>query len=218
MRDRILQDVFMSNKDEVKAEKIKRIEEIKNLLHGFCDEYLNENLESFCFHLVDNLSKKRIINIHKGKIEIWAASIIYVIARLNFLFDKSNDYYIRGDVIFNHFNAKKTTVSNKARDIEDKCNLSIGSESVCSREITEAFTFYETPEGFIIPLSMFNGNNIEVETANDEESEEIRKHLDQKKRDEELGQEIKKKRRDRVNKSKKEKEKKEKESKQLTLF
>ncbi len=208
----------MNKKKEMKAEKLKRIEEISRLLHGFCDEYLSEELESYAINLLDNLSRKRIINICNGKVEIWAASIIYVIARLNFLFDRSNDYYIRGDVIFNYFNAKKTTVSNKARDIEDKCNLSIGSESVCSREITEAFSFYETPEGFIVPLSMLNGKNIEIETANDEESEEIRKHLDQKKRDEELRQEIQKKRRDKVNKRIGQKRREEKESKQLTLF
>jgi hypothetical protein len=42
-----------------------------------------------------------------GKIEIWAASIIYTIARLNFLFDKANGVYITPDIICDFFNTKK---------------------------------------------------------------------------------------------------------------
>lgn len=66
--------------------------------------------------------------LKEAKKDIWAASIIYVIARLNFLFDKENDYYITSDTICNFFKTKKSTVGNKATEIQKICKLGLGAE------------------------------------------------------------------------------------------
>ena len=189
----------MSGKQLSKADKLKRVDDIKVLVQSFCDEYLSDELKSYAFELTDMISRKKLISLYKGKMEIWASSILYVIARLNFLFDHSNEYFIKGDVLFRFFDTKKTTVSNKAREIEDKCNLQIGSEGLCSSDISDAFTFYQTPEGLIIPKSMIEGNSFEIETMDDREFPGYEEYLEQIRRDEELRLEKKRARRTEIN-------------------
>ena len=50
---------------------MERISEIKEMVHNFCDQYLNEELESYAQNLVENLGRKRKLNILRGKKEIW---------------------------------------------------------------------------------------------------------------------------------------------------
>lgn len=148
--------------------------EIKDLLRSYCEKHLNDELLGYTFKLCDTLGRKKRIDLSRGRKEIWAASIIYAIARLNFLFDKESSNYITADTICNFFNTRKSTVGNKATQIEDVCNLTFGAEGYCSKHITDSLlTFYETPEGFIIPKSMIEGPEIVVEIAEGEDAEEL---------------------------------------------
>ncbi|MBU4477707.1 MAG: hypothetical protein KKH34_01220 [Candidatus Omnitrophica bacterium] len=74
----------MSNCSNSQIDKNKRLIEIKEILRGFCREYLNEELKNYITKLCDDLGRKRKINVLRGKKEVWAASIIYAISRLNF--------------------------------------------------------------------------------------------------------------------------------------
>ena len=147
--------------------------EIKEMIHSFSEKYLNKELDGYAIKLSEDLSRKRKLNITRGKKEIWAASIIYVIARLNFLFDKQNESHITADTICNFFNAKKSTVGNKASQIEKHCKLRLGEEGYCSKDITDSFTFFETPEGFILPQSMIRNREINIEFADSKEADEL---------------------------------------------
>ena len=42
-----------------------------------------------------------------GKLEIWAISVIYGLAQINLLFDKSFDPYLSADDMCNYFKTKK---------------------------------------------------------------------------------------------------------------
>ena len=86
-------------------DKKHRLAEIKELVASFCNQYLNEELTGYVMVLCDKLGRKRTLSITRGQPEIWAASIIYVIARLNFLFDQDNPYYLTADTIAEFFNA-----------------------------------------------------------------------------------------------------------------
>ena len=163
----------MSTDSNSGGDKKERAIEIKTMLNSFCEANLNEELEGYAIRLCDELSRKRKINILQGKKEIWAASIIYVISRLNFLFDKENENYITADIISDFFNANKSTIGNKATQIERVCNLTIGAEGYCSKEITDSFAFYQTPEGFILPKSMIGDREIIIEFVEGEEAEEL---------------------------------------------
>jgi len=133
-----------------KLEKTERLNEIKDLMLAFCEEHLDEELYGYAIELCDMLGRKRKISISRGKKEIWAASIIYVIARLNFLFDPENEFFLSADTICDFFGTKKSTVGNKATQIEKACNLGLGAEGLCSPEISDALTLFELPNGYCL--------------------------------------------------------------------
>jgi hypothetical protein len=160
---------------DIKHEKKNKSVNIKNLIHDFCVDNLNSELEEFCVKLCDTLERKKKINILRSTSEQWAASIVYVIARLNFLFDKKNECYITLENICDHFNTKKSTTANKATQIEQFCKLSIGTEGYCSEKIRDMFTFYKTESGFLISKSMIDNRIIGVEFEDEEEESGIKK-------------------------------------------
>jgi riboflavin synthase len=163
---------------DIKNEKDKKLAKVKNLIHDFCKDYLNPELEGYCFKLYSTLGRKRKINILRSASEQWAASIIYVIARLNFLFDQENEYHITADDLCGYFDTKKSTTGNKATQIEKLCNLSMGAEGYCSAEISDMFIYYETESGLIIPKYMLDKRITEVQRANEEDELEIRRRME----------------------------------------
>ncbi|MEE8430825.1 MAG: DUF6398 domain-containing protein [Candidatus Desulfatibia sp.] len=201
-----------------KSDKMEKINAIKKIIHSFCAKHLNEELESYALRLYDTIGRKRKFTIIRGKKEIWAASIIYVIARLNFLFDKENEYYITADAICDFFKTKKSTIGNKATQIETACKLGLGAEGYCSKHITDTFTFYQTPEGFIIPKSMLGDKELVVEFVDGEEAEELNRYIEEKHRIEEQKAQERKARRTEINRKIAEKKKKKKDDRQLSLF
>ncbi|MEE8432594.1 MAG: DUF6398 domain-containing protein [Candidatus Desulfatibia sp.] len=203
-----------------KAKKDERLKEIKELVVSFCVEHLNEELKSYVLRLCDTLNRKRKISIASGKKEIWAASIIYVIARLNFLFDSENELFLSADTICNFFGTKKSTVGSKATQIETACNFGIGAEGFCSPEISDAMTLVELPNGFVIPKSMLPKPRIVVEFAEEQEEAEFQKYMAEQQRLKERKAAEKKARRTEINrKIAEDKTKKKKEQdKQISLF
>lgn len=97
-----------------KYEKNNKMIKIKTHIRNFCEKKLNSELEGYCYKLCETLGRKRKTNLLRSTSEQWAASIVYVIARLNFLFDSDNEYYITADDICAFFNTKKSTTGNKA--------------------------------------------------------------------------------------------------------
>jgi len=207
----------MNKFSKEKDDKAERVDQIKEMIHSFCEEHLTQELEGYAVKLCERLGKKRIINIARGKKEIWAASVIYVIARLNFLFDKQNENYITVDTICNYFGTKKSTIGTKATQIEKACNLNIGAEGYCSKEISDSFTFYQTPEGFIIPKSMIDDRGFIIKLADGEEARELQEFADEKRRAEEEKIKKRKERRAEINREIAEK-KRENKKDQLGLF
>lgn len=205
----------------LKSQNVKeeRLIEIREVIHGFCEEYLNAELESYAIKLCDNLGRKREINIYRGKIEIWAASIIYAIARLNFLFDKESEKFITADTICDFFDTKKSTIGNKATEIAKACNLTIGAEGYCSKYLTDTFTYYQTPEGFIIPKSMIEDRELVIEVATEKETAEIENYVKNLQKIEEQKEKEKKERKIETNRKIAEQKKKNNIDKnQLSLF
>ena len=120
--------------------RIQRIKEVKALLENFSKSHLNDELSEYCYRLWDKIGKKRNYIITGGKKEIWAASVIYVIARLNFLFDSKSSVPLTADIICDFFGTKKSTVSAKATEIVKTCKIRIGEEGLCSPDISDPFS------------------------------------------------------------------------------
>ena len=131
--------------------KAERVEAIKTMLEDFGREELNPLYVDFAVKLLHKIARMSKLNIQRGHMEIWAAAIIYVIARLNFLFDPASDVSLSADTICDYFDTVKSTVGNKASLIQKTCDLYYGAKGFCRQDIIDAFTFIETPEGFILP-------------------------------------------------------------------
>lgn len=192
----------------MKNDKKQRLVQIKEMLRHFCDRFLTDEYADYALKLCDALGRKRTIDITRGRKEIWGASIIHVIARLNFLFDKSNENYITADTICDYFQTKKSTVGNKATQIAKACDLTFGAEDYCREEITDLFTFYQTPEGFIIPKSMVRDGEVLIDCVAGEDAEELERLVEEQRRT----------RKQRQRERKKKPDKKKGDSNQLDLF
>jgi hypothetical protein len=201
-----------------KVTKQERVEEIKEMVQAFCRKYLDEDLAGYSLKLCDTLGRKRTLDIGRGRKEIWAAAVIYVIARLNFLFDKANDYYVTANVICDYFGTTKSSTANKATTIEKACGLGLGAAGYCSRSISDMLNFVELPNGMIIPKDMLPKLEIIIEEADEEESAEIEQFAAERRRRDALNREAAKVRRAEINRKIAKERKKKKQEKQLRLF
>ena len=193
--------------------------EITELVESFCKQYLNGELTACALNLCDKLGRSRKLDITRGKKEIWAASVVYVIARVNFLFDKANDNFITSDIICDFFGTKKTTIGNKATSIEKILNIGIGDQNYCTSEIIESFLFVEIPGGFVVPAKMANDmiRDIVIGIASEEESREIDEFMANKKQQEEEAERARRERRAEINREIAEKRRKKKEKEQAKM-
>jgi hypothetical protein len=204
-----------------RVEKAKRLNEIEQLVLAFCEEHLNDELAGYALKLCKTLGRKRKIAIGRGSKEIWAASIVYVIARLNFLFDQENELFLTADTICDYFGTKKSTIGSKATYIENVCDIGLGAEGFCTPEIADSLTLVELPNGLVIPKSMVPRLDFVVEAANDEEEEELEEFMAEQQRFKEREIAEKRARRPEINRKIAEEDKKRKKKendKQLGLF
>lgn len=138
-------------------DKVVIEENAKKLLEmtaGFCDKYLDEDYEQLCEKLILKMKRKRNVPFLSGKLEIWAASIIYALGRINFLFDKSFEPYATADDICNYFETSKSTTSQKAKLILDTFKMSYYDEEFSTERMKERNPFSKMAivNGFIVPI------------------------------------------------------------------
>ena len=65
----------------------------------FCAQQLYSEYFQLCEKLILKLGRKRDVPFRSGKIEIWAAAVVYAIGSINFLFDKSFEPYLTAEQI-----------------------------------------------------------------------------------------------------------------------
>lgn len=138
----------------IDPKKQTRIDEVQKLLDAFCEEHLTPELTGYVQKLWEKVGRKRNYVITGGKKEIWASAVIYVIARLNFLFDPANPNYLTADRICAFFGTKKSTVASRASDIERSCKIRMGYEGLCDQRISDSLTFVKLPNGIVIPMTV----------------------------------------------------------------
>lgn len=134
--------------------KQRRIQDVLALLEKFSKEHLSSELSGYVFKLWEQIGRKRNYSITGGKKEIWASAVVYVIARLNFLFDKDSPNYLPPDTICGFFGTNKTTVAARASDIEQLCKIRMGHEGLCTPDISDSLTLFRLPNGMVLPKKM----------------------------------------------------------------
>lgn len=140
-----------------------RTDSIKDLIEEFGSRHFTPEYITFAFNLCDKISITPDLDILRGQKSIWAAAIVHLIARLNFLFDASGELVLTPALICTHFNANKSTVGNKASQIQKFCEIEPGTRGYCRQEIVDAVTFNVTVDDIILPP-----NNIDKVAAEEE--------------------------------------------------
>ena len=136
------------------TKKQARIDEVTALLDAFSQAHLSPELAGYVRKLWEQLGRKRNYVITGGAKEVWAAAVVYVIARLNFLFNSKDPNYLTADALSAFFGTKKTTVSARAAGIEKACRIRMGQEGLCRPDLADAFTFVKLSNGMVIPKKM----------------------------------------------------------------
>ena len=89
-----------------------------------------------------------------GKIEIWAAGVVYVLGGINFLFDKSSKPHASSDDICNYFSTSKSTTGQRAKAIRDMFKLQYFDSEFSTKELLDQSPFSNVfLNGMPIPIN-----------------------------------------------------------------
>lgn len=143
-----------------KQEIKQREEKLLEMTGAFCAQKLDEDYYLLCEKLIKKLGRKRDVPFQRGKLEIWAAAVVYAIGSINFLFDKSFEPYVTADQINDYFGTKNSTVSNKAREIKDMLNLWHFDSEFSTQRMAESNPFNNLVmvDGLIVPMDTLPEN------------------------------------------------------------
>jgi hypothetical protein len=89
----------------------------------FCHQHADAEYAALCRKLIEKMGRKRSVPFASGRPEIWAAAIVHALGSINFLFDKSFPPCTTPDILCEHFQASKRTVTQKAKLIRDLFKL-----------------------------------------------------------------------------------------------
>jgi hypothetical protein len=139
---------------EDKAKREACIAAVTSLLESFCASHFSHETAEYVRVLWTRICRKRNSRLTGVKPEVWASAVVYVIARLNFLFDPENADRLTSDTICNFFGTKKSTVSARATAIEKGCRIRMGEPGLCSDRISDSLTIIQLPNGLVVPLQI----------------------------------------------------------------
>lgn len=130
----------------------------------FCGKLINDEYADLCKKLIDKMALKRTVPFLSGKLQIWAAAVIYAIGQINFLFDPSSEPHITPDHICQCFDVKKSTVSNKAKLIRDMFRMGYWDKEFSTIEMRERRPFKDMVmfNGMIVPRSALPSDVLEL--------------------------------------------------------
>jgi len=110
-------------------------EEIIRLTDGFCAEHLDAEYAQLCRRLVGKLARKRPSPLVRGDLRIWAASTIYAIGKVNFLFDRTQRPHLGLDQLSQLTGVPKSTLGAKGKVIRDLLHIWPLEPEYCRREL-----------------------------------------------------------------------------------
>ena len=105
----------MRDKEQIAAKK----EELIRITGEFCDDLLDDEYKQLAEKLIQKMSRKRQVPFLSGKIELWAAGILYALGQINFLFVKRSEPHIQAGYLCQVFGLSMGSVSTKARRIRE---------------------------------------------------------------------------------------------------
>jgi hypothetical protein len=114
----------MSEKESVPLKMQPVYDEITKLTDAVCSEHLDEEYAKLARKMTAALARKRPSPLERGRMDVWAAAIVYSLGNVNFLFDKTQVPHMKADELADLFGVSKRTAANKARQIKDILKMS----------------------------------------------------------------------------------------------
>ncbi len=149
-------------------EKIEAIsQQLLELTGEFCDQHLDDDYKQLCEKVVLKMKRKRQVPFLRGRVNTWAASIIYALGQINFLFDRASEPYISADDIANHFGLSKSTIGQKAKKIRDMFNMGYFDSEFSTRDVDASNPLKN--------MVMINGLIVPTDMLEPEAQEELRR-------------------------------------------
>jgi len=140
-----------------------------SLTTEFCEQHLGDEYEQLCEKLIRKMSRKRNVPYLSGRIEVWAAGVIYALGQINFLFDRSFEPYATHDDICDHFGTNKSTTSQKAKLIRDMFKMRYGNDEFLTERNKKDKPFGKSMmiNGLILPIDLLESESHEEEDEED---------------------------------------------------
>ncbi|NNG01252.1 MAG: DUF2384 domain-containing protein [Desulfobacteraceae bacterium] len=129
---------------------------IKSMIEAFGREHYIENISDLAVKLCHRLECGEEFSLDRGRPEIWASAILYVIGQLNFLFDHEHADSLSPQDLCDDLGTNQRTVSSKALLIRRTCDIRFLDPEYSLPEIMEMLSFYESPDGELSPTSMID--------------------------------------------------------------
>jgi len=99
--------------------------EITSISDSFCREHLNEEYAELARKMTAALARTRPSPLVSGRVNSWAAGILYALAQVNFLFDKSQTPHMRADELCKRLGVSQQTASGRAQKIREILKISM---------------------------------------------------------------------------------------------
>jgi hypothetical protein len=130
----------------------EKTQQLIGMTGSFCQQFLDEDYRQLCEKLIRKMSRKRAVPFLSGRMEIWAAAVVYALGSINFLFDKSFDPYATGEDIGNFFGTSKSTTAQKSRVIRDMFKMGYYDKEFSTARMRESnpFSNFVTINGFVV--------------------------------------------------------------------
>ena len=130
----------------------EKAQKLLEMAATFCRKYLDEDYEELCAKLIGKMSRKRAVPFLSGRMEIWAAAVIYALGSINFLFDKSFKPYTTVDDICTYFGTSKSTTSQKSKIIRDMFKMGYYDKEFSTKHMkdNDPFSNLRMVNGFIV--------------------------------------------------------------------
>lgn len=160
-----------------KAVVDERRQRLLEMTAGFCGAYLDEEYKGLCEKLIGKMSRKRNVPFLYGRLDIWAAAVVYSLGQVNFLFDRSNQPYATADDICSYFGTSKSTTSQKAKVIRGMFKMGFWDPELSTADVKKRdhFANLVMVNGFIVDrrwLKEIGGLDVGLEKEHKQDKEE----------------------------------------------
>lgn len=98
-------------------------DEITALTDNVCQAHLNAEYGDLARKLCAALARKRPSPLSRGRASSWVGGIVYTLARVNFLFDPSQEHHMSAGELCNAAGVSQATASAKASQIMDLLDI-----------------------------------------------------------------------------------------------